>query len=336
MYDSALPHTRLDAFIRAHIPGADTEIKIERIGGGQSNPTFFVDSGRRRMVLRKKPGGNLLPSAHAIEREYRVMRALAATDVPVPDMLLYVDDPDIIGTPFFLMERVDGRVFHSAEIAGVDPASRAAMYKSATETLARLHRVDFARCGLGDFGKTGDYFGRQVRRWTQQWQASKQREIPDVDRLAQWLSGNVPADDRTVICHGDYRIGNLLFHPREPRVVAVLDWELSTLGHPLADLAYLCIPFRTTPNEYGGILGLDHAALGIPSEQDIVGYYSAVSGRAETMLPFHLGFALFRFAVIFAGIEARAAEGNASNPNAGSVGKLAADFARRGREVLGI
>jgi aminoglycoside phosphotransferase (APT) family kinase protein len=271
-----------------------------------------------------------------VDREFRIMAALAHSAVPVPEMILYSDDRSIVGTPFYLMERVEGRVFSAADIAGVDAASRAAMYRSATEVLARLHTMDWARCGLADFGKPGNYFQRQINRWSRQWQSSKTKEIPEIDRLAAWLPNHIPTDERTAICHGDYRIGNLMFHVTEPRVVAVLDWELSTLGHPLADLGFFCIPFHTAPEEYGGIVGLDRAALGIPSEDEIVAHYSSVVGGNEILQPFHLAFALFRFAVIFAGIQARAAQGNAADPNADAVAHLSTAFAMRACDLVGI
>jgi aminoglycoside phosphotransferase (APT) family kinase protein len=336
MHDQHLQSdSALGKFIGDNIPGASFQLKIERIAGGQSNPTFLVESGCKRMVLRKQPGGALLPSAHAIDREYRIMQALAASEVPVPKMISYLADSSIVGTPAYLMEYVDGRVFHTATIEGVEPEARAAMFKSAAEVLGRLHRVDWTKSGLSDFGKPGNYFQRQISRWTRQWNTSKE-EIPDVDRLGAWLAAHIPSDDRTTICHGDYRIGNLLFHPRNPHIAAVLDWELSTLGHPLADLAHFCIPFHTLPEEYGGIAGLDHPALGIPSEEEIVRHYSVAAGKPAMLLPFHLGFALFRFAVIFAGIKARAAAGNAADPSAASIGNLVGSFARRGCELLGI
>jgi aminoglycoside phosphotransferase (APT) family kinase protein len=327
---------RLERYIAEHVPGARGPLSTERIGGGQSNPTFFVTMGDRRMVLRMQPEGELLPSAHAVDREFRVMAALAGSGVPVPRMLAYSDDRAIVGTKFFLMERVAGRVFQGAEIPGVPATDRHAMYLSAVATLARLHKAEWRALGLGDFGKRGNYFRRQIERWTRQWQASRSREIPEIDRLIEWLPSRIPEDDRVVICHGDYRIGNLMFDAHGTEVAAVLDWELATLGHPLADLAFFCIPFHTAAAEYRGVRDLDQRALGIPSEAELVAHYSRVLGEPVALLPFHLAFALFRFAVIFVGIEARAAQGNAAGGDAASVGKLSGVFAARACSIAGL
>ena len=238
----------------------------ERIGGGQSNPTYWLRFGARAVVLRKQPAGELLPSAHAVDREHRVMAALAETGVPVPRMLHGCADRSVIGTLFYVMEALDGRVVHDFSIPGVTPAERGAMYDSMNDVLARLHRVDWQAVGLGDFGRPGNYFARQISRWTRQWHASKTREIPEIDDLIAWLPANLPAgEDETTIVHGDYRLGNLMFHPREPRVIAILDWELSTLGHPLADLAHNCLLWHASRAMYYGIEDLDPAALGIPT-----------------------------------------------------------------------
>ena len=325
----------LEAYLRRELPDLDGAMIVEPIAGGQSNPTFFLRFDDMALVLRKQPPGELLPSAHAVDREHRIMTALAATDVPVPRTLLYSDDRDIVGTPFYVMEAVPGRVFHDSALPGVAPAERSAMYDSMNDVLARLHRVDWQAIGLGEFGKPGNYFLRQIGRWTRQWQSSKTREIPEIDRLIDWLPANVPDDDETTICHGDFRLGNLMFHPQEPRVVAVLDWELSTLGHPLADLAFVCMLYHTTPAEYGGVQGLDLAALGIPSEDAFVGSYCARVGRDEGIGPFHLAFSMFRFAVILEGISARAQAGSAAAENAEAVGALSRVFAERACETIG-
>ncbi len=328
---------RLAAFIAEHVTGGRVEsVTVEPVAGGQSNPTYFVEAGARRLVLRAQPQGELLPSAHAVDREFRVMGALAESEVPVPTVLCYSEDRSITGTSFYLMERIDGRVFRNAELEGVTPAERRLMYLSAAETLAKLHRVDWKAVGLGDYGRPGDYFTRQLNRWSRQWQASKAREIPAIDRLIAWLPDHIPPSDRTTIAHGDFRMGNLIFHPTEPKVAAVLDWELSTLGHPLADLGFFCIPYHTLAKEYGGVMDLDAEALGIPAEREIVDRYRRAVGDDEPMKPFHVAFALFRFAVIFAGIEARAAHGNAAGANAASIGWLADAMATRGCEVARI
>ena len=324
---------RLDAFLRRRL-GVHGTLRLARIAGGQSNPTFFVDYDDRSLVLRKQPPGELLPSAHAIDREYRVMEALAASDVPVPRMLLYHTGRDVVGTPFYLMERVPGRVFASYALPGIDPAERRAMYEAMADTMARLHRVDYAAAGLADFGRPGNYFARQVARWTRQWRESRTRDNPWLDRLIEWLPAHLPADDATAICHGDFRLGNLMFAPDAPRVVAVLDWELSTLGHPLADVAFNALAWHSLPGEYGGILGLDHDALGIPSERDYLARYYAQVPAVGVVQPFHFAFAMFRFSVIFEGIAARAAAGNAASDDAAQAGRLGPAFARRALEVV--
>ncbi len=325
---------RLEAFLRGALPGAAGPMRIVRTAGGQSNPTYFVDFDDRAVVVRKQPAGELLPSAHAIDREYRVMSALAATDVPVPRMLLYHAGREVVGTPFYVMEKVDGRVFADYALTDVAPAHRRAMYRSMAQTMARLHRVEPAAVGLAGFGKPGNYFARQVARWTRQWQSAKTRDNPALDTLIDWLPSHIPEGDESAICHGDFRMGNLMFHPTEPRVVAVLDWELATLGHPLADVAFNCMAWRTLPSEYGGLRGMDLAALGIPGEDEYLGWYYREAGRTSPVQPFHFVFAMFRFAVIFEGIAARAAAGNAAADNAREAGALGPAFARRALEAM--
>ncbi|CAH1693290.1 Aminoglycoside phosphotransferase (APT) family kinase protein [Hyphomicrobiales bacterium] len=312
------------------------QLRLERIGGGQSNPTYFVDHGDRHMVLRKKPDGTLLPGAHAIEREFRVLKALRQTSVPVPETILFCADDAVIGTPFYLMERVEGRVFHDGALAEAAPAERRPLYLAAAEALARLHAVRPDAVGLGDFGRSGDYFRRQFARWTRQYTQSPSARIAELDHLIAWLEQAMPPDDGVLsIAHGDYRLGNLMFHPTAPRVVAILDWELSTLGHPMADLGYAAMPWHTAPDEYGGILGLDRRELGLPEQAELIDCYHAVAGTGPTLTPFHVAFALFRFAVIFIGITDRARAGNAASRDAVRVGPLARQFARRGLAAAG-
>lgn len=326
----------LKAFLDAELGPADT-MRLERIGGGQSNPTFFLDHGARRMVLRKKPAGEILKGAHAIEREYRVLQALFPTDVPVPEPILIHEDPELIGTPFYLMARVEGRVFSDCALPGLEPAERHAIYMAMADTMARMHAVDPEAVGLGDYGRPGNYFARQVSRWTRQLEGASGSTSAEFERLADWLADNMPADDgRVSLAHGDYRLGNLLFHPSEPRVVAILDWELSTIGHPLADLGFCCIPWVTSPDEYGGLLGLDIATLGIPSLEAFVDRYMDEAGDMPPLAPFHVAFALFRFGVIFAGIADRALAGNAAGDNASELAPLAQRFAVRALEVIGL
>ncbi|MEM9442387.1 MAG: phosphotransferase family protein [Pseudomonadota bacterium] len=320
---------RLAAYLRDALPELqDNLTAMTKIGGGQSNPTYKMRFGDLDVVLRKQPRGDLLPSAHAVDREYRVQKALAATDVPVPKMLHLCEDRTVIGSLFYVMEALDGRVFHDSLIPGVSPKERAAIYDSMNDTLVKLHKVDWRAIGLDGFGKTGHYFERQIRRWTRQWHASKTRDIPEIDRLIAWLPNNRAQDDETTIVHGDYRLGNLMFHPEQPEVIAILDWELSTLGHPLADLAFNGMLWHATPDMYVGIAGHDLPTLGIPSLEDYVGRYCRNAGRNDGIETFHLAFSMFRFAVIFEGIAKRALQGNATAENAEDVGRLSESYAK--------
>jgi aminoglycoside phosphotransferase (APT) family kinase protein len=320
---------RLAGYLCARLPGLRGAMAALPIAGGQSNPTFRLRFAGRDLILRKQPAGELLPSAHAVDREFRVQKALAGSGVPVPRMEHFCDDRAVIGTLFYVMEALDGRVLHDPALPGLEPAERAAIYDAMNAVLARLHQVDWQAIGLDGFGRPGSYFSRQINRWTRQWYASKTREIAEIERLIAWLPEHVPADDETTIVHGDYRLGNLMLHPREPRVIALLDWELSTLGHPLADLAYNCVLYHAAAEDYGGVLGLDLAALGIPSQQDYVARYCERTGRADGITPFHLAFSMFRFAVIFEGIAARARAGIAASADAEEVGKLSIVYAKR-------
>jgi len=306
------------------------------VAGGQSNPTFFLDHGPRRLVLRKQPDGPILRGAHAIDREYRVLRALAPTDVPVPQPVLFHSDPGPLGTPFYLMERVEGRVLIDTALADLPAKARAPTWMAVADVLAAMHGLDPEAVGLGDFGKPGDYFQRQLARWDRQYKASPSGPISEIAALHGWLTEAQPPDDGAVsLCHGDFRLGNMLFHPTEPRVVAILDWELATLGHPLADLGFCCMPWHTAPEEYGGLLGLDLADRALPEESDFVARYMRAHPGSAALLPFHKAFALYRFAVIFVGIADRAAAGSATDPEAAKLGPLARRFAVRGLEVAG-
>lgn len=329
-----LDRPALDAYLRARIPGLSGTMRTELISGGQSNPTFFISFDNRRLVLRKQPQGEHLPSAHAVDREFRVMSALAGSGVPVPTMLLLEEDRSVLGTSFYMMERLDGRVVHDSALPGEAPEFRASVYADKADVLARLHGVDWTAVGLEGFGKPGNYFLRQVSRWTRQWETARTREIPEIETLARWLPDNVPADERTTIVHGDYRLGNLMLHPSEPRLVGVLDWELSTLGHPLADLAHAVSVWFIRPEEYGGLFGLDLAGTGIPTREAFEARYLETAGLSEGLRPFHLAFALFRFAVIFEGIAARAAAGTAAASNAAEVGRLSIVLGRRAVDLL--
>ncbi|MAE88711.1 MAG: phosphotransferase family protein [Pelagibaca sp.] len=315
--------------------GAAEVFTLDRISGGQSNPTYFVTHGSREMVLRKQPNGPILRGAHAVDREYRVLAALHPTGVPVPEPVLYHDDPGLLGTPFYLMARVEGRVFADGALSEADPAERHALWMGLADAMAEMHKVRPEAVGLGDFGKPGNYFERQIGRWGRQWEASETEGIPELDRLLDWLKANLPEDDGAVsLAHGDYRMGNVLFHPTEPRVVAILDWELSTLGHPLADLGYCCMAWHTAPDEYGGLLGLDLDAEGLPQEDAFVARYMQQMPDSAPLLPFHEAFALFRFAVIWVGIADRVRQGTAAGHAGTDPAQLAKRFAIRGLEVI--
>ena len=314
--------------------------------GGQSNPTFRLEAGGRHFVLRKKPPGDLLPSAHLVEREYRVMKALAGTGVPVPGMLLLCEDPAVIGQTFFLMEHVEGRVLPAPDLPEAEsPAERAAIYDAMNRTLARLHSVDWRAAGLSDFGKPVDYVARQISRWTQQYEAARHREIPAMDALIEWLPDQAPGRatatgraggrDETTIAHGDFRLDNMILHPTEPEVVAVVDWELSTLGHPLADLAYNCMTYHLPQGaRWKGLGDADCEALGIPSEEDYVAAYCRRTGRDGVPdWNFFMAFGLFRLASICQGVYARAMQGNASSRNAFEIGRKAPRLAETGWRI---
>jgi aminoglycoside phosphotransferase (APT) family kinase protein len=324
----------LAAFLDARFGPAP--MALQRVAGGQSCPTWFVTHGPARMVLRKKPAGPILRGAHAVEREFRLLAALYPAGFPVPRPILLEEDAGPLGTPFYLMERVEGRLFPGAEMAAADPGERVVLWQALAGTLAALHRIDPAAVGLADFGRPGNYFARQMARWAGQLQASEGPRDGALDRLADALAAAVPPDDgAAAITHGDFRPGNVLFHPTEPRVAAVLDWELSTLGHPLADLGFLVMPWHSAPEEYGGLMGLDLAARRLPDEAAVLAAYAAANPGAGSPTPFHRAFALFRFAVIFVGIADRARAGTASDPAAAALAPLAGRFARRGLAILG-
>jgi len=321
----------LAEYLRARVDAFTGNLVVEQFQGGQSNPTDRVTAGARRYVLRRKPPGKLLPSAHAVDREFRVMSALAGSDVPVARTYALCEDATVIGTAFYLMEYVDGRILWDPTLPGMTPPQRAAHYDELNRVIAALHRIDYMAAGLGGYGKPGNYVERQVARWSKQYHASAGDRIPAMDRLIDWLPQHVPGGDETAIVHGDYRIDNVIFHPTEPRVLAVLDWELSTLGHPLSDLAYQVMAWRLTPQQFRGLKGCDFEALGIPTEDEYVAAYCRRTGRAT--IPdwdVYLIFNMFRIAAILHGVLARALQGNAASRNAvetGSRARLVADTA---------
>ncbi|QFU07565.1 Phosphotransferase enzyme family protein [Rhodobacteraceae bacterium THAF1] len=324
-------------WLRAQGVPVEGTLYATQLTGGQSNPTFVLEDQARRMVLRRKPPGDLLKSAHAVDREFRVMRALAETDVPVPQMLALCEDDSVIGAMFYVMAHVDGRSFDDPRLPDLSATERKGIYDELNRVLAAIHDVDVQAVGLGDYGPEGDYFARQLGRWTKQYRASETETIADMDALIDWLSANLPPDDgRRTLVHGDYRIDNLLFAPDGTDAVAVLDWELSTLGHPFADLAALLMQWRMPVGPEGrGLDGVDRAAQGLPSDADFVADYAARRG-IEDMPPmgFYLAFAFFRMAAILQGVKKRALDGNAADPERGlALGKHVPLFAQKGLEA---
>jgi aminoglycoside phosphotransferase (APT) family kinase protein len=314
----------LGSWLRANVDAGIGDLVVEQYQGGQSNPTYRLTAGDRRYVLRRKPPGKLLPSAHAVDREFRVMSALSGTGVPVAKMHALCEDDTVIGTAFYVMEYVEGRILWDPTLPGMTPAQRAAHYDELNRVIAALHLVDYAAVGLGDFGRTGSYIERQVARWSKQYQAAGADRIDAMDRLIEWLPAHIPDGDETSIVHGDYRLDNVIFHPTEPRILAVLDWELSTLGHPLSDFAYQVMAWRLSPQEFRGLKGADLAALGIPVEADYVAAYCRRTGR--TGIPnweFYLIFNMFRIAAILHGVLSRAMQGNAASADAVAMGSRA-------------
>ena len=326
---------RLAEYLKSAIPGFEGPMEVRQFKGGQSNPTYLLTTPGRRYVLRKKPPGKLLASAHQIEREYKVIEALAATDVPVAPALVLCEDPEVIGTAFYVMGHVDGRVLRDPQLPGLDRDERAAIYDSMNDVLAKLHKVDFAAVGLGDFGKPGNYFERQIGRWTKQYELARTADVPAMNRLIEWLPANIPPGDDVAIAHGDFRLENSIFHPTEPRMIALLDWELATLGHPLADLAYNCMPYHIADPTMGNLMGVDFAATGIPSEADYLAAYCRRTGRERIPTwEFYLAFSMFRLASIAQGVYKRGLDGNASSEKAVMYGAVATFLAELAVDVL--
>jgi aminoglycoside phosphotransferase (APT) family kinase protein len=321
---------RLAKYLSGRIPGF-TSLQVSQFKGGQSNPTYLVDAGSRRYVLRRKPPGKLLPSAHAVEREYRVMTALASTEVPVPRTWCLCEDPEVIGTAFFVMDHVEGDVYWDPTLPGLEPQQRRALWLEMNRVIAALHRVDHQAVGLADYGRPGNYIQRQIERWTRQYRSSETERIEAMDNLIDWLPKNIPPGEETTIVHGDYRIDNLIFDRGKPRVLAVLDWELSTLGHPLADFAYHLMAWRLSPGQFRGMHGTDLTALGIPEEAEYIALYCERTARAGIgNVDFYLAYNMFRLAAILQGIAKRALDGTASNERAVETGKRARPTAEAG------
>ena len=321
----------LEAFLSEKLPGFAGPLHVEQFKGGQSNPTYKLLTPACSYVMRTKPGpaAKLLPSAHAVDREFKVMRALSGTDVPVAQMHVLCEDERVIGRAFYVMEFMDGRVLWDQSLPGMSQRERAAIYDEMNRVIAALHQVDVQAVGLADFGKPGNYFERQIGRWSKQYQASETEPIEDMNRLIEWLPKNLPDsaldNSQVSVVHGDFRLDNVVFHSTEPRVIAVLDWELSTLGHPLADFSYHCMAWHIPPGTFRGIGGLDHAGLGIPTEQEYVRRYCERTRRHDPKAlaedwSFYLAYNLFRLASITQGIAKRVVDGTASSAQARATG----------------
>ena len=321
----------LEAFLSEKLPGFAGPLHVEQFKGGQSNPTYKLLTPACSYVMRTKPGpaAKLLPSAHAVDREFKVMRALSGTDVPVAQMHVLCEDERVIGRAFYVMEFMDGRVLWDQSLPGMSQRERAAIYDEMNRVIAALHQVDVQAVGLADFGKPGNYFERQIGRWSKQYQASETEPIEDMNRLIEWLPKNLPDsaldNSQVSVVHGDFRLDNVVFHSTEPRVIAVLDWELSTLGHPLADFSYHCMSWHIPPGTFRGIGGLDHAGLGIPTEQEYVRRYCERTRRHDPKAlaedwSFYLAYNLFRLASITQGIAKRVVDGTASSAQARATG----------------
>lgn len=329
----------LGQYLEANIVGFSDLIKVEKFADGQSNPTFKVSAASGEYVLRRQPPGKLLKSAHAVDREYRVLAALAGSSVPVARVYHLCEDRDVIGSMFYVMEYCDGRIFWDSAIPEVDKAERTAIYDEMNKVLAALHQVDIEKVGLGDFGKPGSYFERQYERWSSQYRASELRPIAAMEALISWLGKHLPEDDgRVSLVHGDYRLDNMIFDASGPKVIALLDWELSTLGHPFADVGYQCMQLRM-PAQIGHISGLrgrDLGELGIPTEEEYVARYCERMGidRIDNF-GFYVAFSFFRLAAIIQGVAKRAADGNASNRNAAQLGEFVEPMAELALEAIG-
>ena len=329
----ALDVPKLEAYVRGQIAEFDGELRVRQFMGGQSNPTYLLADGRGEWVLRRKPPGKLLSSAHATDREFRILSALGETDFPVPRVRGYCADESVIGTEFYLMDRVEGRILVDQTLPDFTPDERSALYESQISTLASLHRIDNEAIGLGDYGKSGNYFARQIHVWGKQYLGAEGDidRCDAMERLMAWLPENIPDDDRTTIVHGDYGLNNVVVHPTEPRIVAVLDWELSTLGHPVADLSYHLAGRLMPGGSFGKLSESDLPALGIPTRSEYVARYCELTGReGVASLDYYLAFQLFRSAGIMFGIAARAKRGTAASAQAQELGEIAVPLAERG------
>ena len=318
----------LQDYMFRHVDGFSGDITLSQFKGGQSNPTYRIDAGGQAYVLRRKPPGELLPSAHAVDREYRVISALGQTDVPVPKTFCLCEDTEVIGTAFYIMEMVQGRVFWDGTLPGMSNEERGSVYRSVNEAMAALHRVDYQAIGLGDFGKVGEYRERQIHRWSKTYRLAEMDPIPEMDHLIEWLPENIPPGDETTLIHGDYRLDNMIFHPKEPRVLALLDWELATLGHPVGDFTYTLMGWRLDKNLFRGIAHANLPSLGIPTEDEFIAQYCQSTSRDGIRnLEWYLAYNMFRLAAILQGIALRAKDGTAASPHAIEQGRRARPLA---------
>ncbi|OWJ84670.1 phosphotransferase [Haematobacter massiliensis] len=318
----------LERWLAAHVEGYRGPARLSRFTGGQSNPTFRLSAASGDYVLRRKPLGHLLPSAHAVDREFRVLAAVGRAGIPVPRVHALCRDDGVAGSMFYVMDLVPGRIFWDPRLPELTRPERAAVFEDMGRVIAAIHALDPLVLGLGDFGRHGDYLSRQITRWTRQYRASETVPIPAMDRLIDWLPANLPPEGEVRLVHGDYRLDNVMIHPTEPRIVAVLDWELSTLGDPRADFAYHCLSWRFPPELFRGLAGVDFAALGIPDEAAYLAAYSARTGqRPGEHWTFFLALSMFRIAAILQGIAQRAIHGSAANADAREVGAKAAPIA---------
>jgi len=324
----------LEDYLQEHVEGYAGPLTIKQFKGGQSNPTYLLEAASGRYVMRRKPPGKLLKLAHAVDREFRVISALHAAGFPVPKTHVLCEDESVVGTAFFIMDFVEGRIFWELDLPGCDPDERSAIYDNVNQTIADLHNFDHEAIGLADYGRPGNYFSRQISRWSKQYRASEIDPIPDMDRLIEWLPDNIPDDESTSIVHGDYRLNNMILHPTEPRVIAVLDWELSTIGHPLADFTYHLMSWQMPDIGIGsaGLLGKDVVALGIPEEQEYVDLYCKRSARPDGIAnrDFYSAFNFFRIAAIVQGIAGRVRDGTASSAHASKSASIVPSIAELG------
>jgi len=328
---------KLQLWMQQHIAGFHGSIDVHQFAGGQSNPTFLVQADERRYVLRRKPPGKLLPSAHAVDREFRVLTALEDTDVPVAHAFALCEDPHVIGSAFYVMEYIEGRIFWDAALPETAPAERAPIYMEMVRVLAALHAVDYNAVGLASFGKSGGYVERQVALWTRQYRAAETEKIDALERLIEWLPRHIPADEQAGIVHGDFRLDNTIFHPSEPRILAVLDWELSTIGHPLVDFAFYCMRYHLPAAEFQGLGGVDTRRLSIPSEAECVAAYCNIRGIkpvSQQDWTYYMAFCMFRLASILQGVLGRALQGNASSATALAAGRRARPLAEIGWRLV--